>query len=259
MNKCLFLVAVFVSFLKGFSQNSNIYNCITSSGLWSIENNPAGINLSNKHNLGIKYNNLYSINKLSSRSFAYSFNTNKNNFAFLYSNSGFNIYTENVFAIGISKKLNSNIFAGFKINYLKTRFLEVNYKTYSFLSPSLGFIISINEKLLFASLFNNTVLLNNKNNEYKNLTNLQFALEYNIEKSKLFIESNSLLNLNNTYSIGAFINLYNNLNSLFSIEFPINQISIGCEYLKKKYKIGFITKRHQYLGYSYCLSLIYSM
>ena len=193
---CNFYIILFLTFLirsyyaqqnPGARQSSIGYSDVAlSNDVFSLFNNPAGLSRINSREIGLFYSpSPFGINKLATGYIAYNEFTSIGNIAVGFMNYGFELYKENDFVFGYSKKILPNFYLGFNSKY---KLINIkNYGKSNDFNISLGGIIDLNNNFYLGfSLQNPLRFINTKINSpliytsgitYQTLTNtyLHFA------------------------------------------------------------------------------------
>lgn len=167
-----FFIILFLTFViknyyaqqnPGARQSSIGYSDVAlSNDVFSLFNNPAGLSRINSREIGLSYSpSPFGIDKLSTGYIAYNEFTSLGNISIGLMNYGFELYKENIFVLGYSKKILPNFYFGFNGKY---KLINIkNYGKTNDFNISLGGIIDLtNNFYLGFSLQNSLRFLNTK-------------------------------------------------------------------------------------------------
>lgn len=122
---------------------------LTFNDVYSVYNNPGAFGAMDKTAVGVAYENRFLLKELSTQALAFGYHTKKSgNFGVQFQQSGFNLYREMQGGLVYGRKLFSNFYGGFALNFHSIQLAE-NYGSRNTASGSLGIYYEAGKALKF--------------------------------------------------------------------------------------------------------------
>ena len=232
---------------------------VTNRDIWSAFNNQAGLVDIRKVSAGLIYENQFALKELGTKAGVFALPVNKATFALSFSQFGFNLYNENKVGLAYAMPLSKNFNVGVQLDYLLTQLAE-DYGKKGLFTFEVGLMAKISEKMYMgAKIYNPLRVKLTDYVEERIPSYINFGLSYLFSKSvNLVAEAEKDINYKPLFKLGVEYEFVKNVYvrtglasnpSIFSFGFGVNM---------KNLKIDFGTSRHNILGYSPALSLMYS-
>jgi len=155
--------------------------------LWSIENNPAALSFIKVWQVGISYENYFSLKELSTRSILISSPIFDGAFGLSYKQFGYSAYNENKLGFTYGQLLGENFTMGIQLNYLNTR-IEEGFGNRNTISGNIGLSTKLTNELSIAFTIinlNRAKLASYNDERYPTLLNI--GISYEFSKKVLFL------------------------------------------------------------------------
>ena len=232
---------------------------VTNRDIWSAFNNQAGLTGIRNVSAGIIYENQFLLNELSTKAGVFALPVNTGTFALSFSQFGFNLYNENKVGLAYAMPLSRRFSASVQIDYLMTQLAE-DYGRTGLLTFEIGLLAKLSEKMYMgAHIYNPARVKLTDYVEEKTPTYFSFGMTYIFSKYvNVVAETEKDINYKPVFKLGVEYEFAKNIYvrtglasnpSIFAFGFGVNM---------KNLKIDFGTSRHNVLGYSPALSLMYS-
>lgn len=122
---------------------------LTFNDVYAVYNNPGAFGAMDKTAVGLSYENRFLLKELSTQALAFGYHTKKSgNFGLQFQQYGFSLYREMQGGITYGRKLFSNFYGGFALNFHHIQLAE-NYGSRSTASGSLGIYYKAGKALEF--------------------------------------------------------------------------------------------------------------
>jgi len=232
---------------------------VTNRDIWCAFNNQAGLAEIRNFTAGVIYENKFLLKELGTKAGVFAIPVNTGTFALSFSQFGFSLYNENKAGLAYAMALGKNFNAGIQIDYLLTQLAE-NYGRKGLFTFELGLQAKLSEKMFMgAQIFNP---LNIKLTDYveeRIPSYIRFGITY-IFSPALNVIAEAEKNINNKpiIKMGIEYEMIKNIYIRTGIANNPSVFSFGFGVNLKNLKIDFGTSRHNTLGYSPALSLLYS-
>ena len=225
---------------------------------WGLSNNPAAIGFLSSSSLGIYHENRFLLEELSYQTIAFCQPTKYGTIGVDLGYFGYQLYNEKRFGLAYSIKLHKKIAAAIKLNYLHTK-IAGDYGTSAAVYGEIGILgqpidnlhIGIhltnpsNQKL--SSLQNETIPSSIKLGVGYYFTN-KFLLAVELEKPS---------ELSYQFRTGIDFELVDDFFLRMGVGSEPNLLAFGFGYHAKNIIIDIAFSKHEYLGYSPHISLVY--
>lgn len=254
------LYATHEGFIAGARQTAMSSSGVTSSDMWSVLNNQAGLGFLRKPSAGFFIENRFLMKELSFKSAGIAIPVSSGTFGLGVSHFGYSAYSEIKAGLGFGKTLGENFSAGVRIDYLYTRIGDVYGKSSS-ITFEAGILANLSEKLILgAHVFNpvKTKLSENSNEIIPLVFNIgvlymmsdQISITAEIEKSSGI---KTVFRTGFEYQPAKAFFIRGGLSTRYGM------YSFGAGIVWNCFKIDFSSSYHQTLGFSPQFSLIYEL
>jgi len=232
---------------------------VTNRDIWSAFNNQAGLASIRNVSAGLIYENKFLLKELGSKAGVFALPVSTGTFALSFSQFGFNLYNENKIGLAYAMPLGRNFTAGVQLDYLLTQLAE-DYGHKGLFTFEIGLMAKLSEKMYMgAQIYNPARVKLTDYVEERIPSYISFGMTYIFSKSvNLVAEAEKDINYKPVFRMGVEYEFVKNVYvrtglasnpSLFSFGFGVNV---------KKFKIDFGSSRHNALGYSPAISLMYN-
>ncbi|MBQ4230429.1 MAG: hypothetical protein II671_02660, partial [Salinivirgaceae bacterium] len=120
--KLIFLTIALLAAVRAGAQDGHFEAManasVMQSGLWSVNNNQAGLADLQKFAVGINYQNRFQLAETSTKSVAAALHTRTGNFALSFNRFGYSQYSENSFGLAYARQFGELVAAGLQFDYL---------------------------------------------------------------------------------------------------------------------------------------------
>jgi len=233
------------------------YACSMKNGFWSSFHNQASLAFNNSINLGVNYENRFSIKELGTRSVGVTIPAGKASIGIKYSDFGYTDFKRDMTGVACGMKISEKIYAGVQVDYFSVRTTE-EYNNNQSVTFETGLIIIPSGNTRFG-----VHIFNPLPNSLRK-TNLPSSLRLGVgsDLSKILfaaieaeMSTESKLLLRTGFEYEAAKNLW--LRGGFGTN--NNSFSFGLGYLTRiaKLDLGFVT--HEKLGVTSSVSIIFKI
>jgi len=231
---------------------------VTNRDIWAAFNNQAGLAEIRNISAGLIYENKFLIKELGTKSGVFAMPVNKGTFALSFSQFGFNLYNENKIGLAYAMPLSKNFNAGVQMDYLMTQLAE-DYGRKGIFTFELGLMAKLSEKwYMGAQIYNPLQVKLTDYVEERIPSYIRFGMTYIFSKSvNLVAEAEKDINYKPLVRLGIEYQIINNIYVRTGIASNPSIFSFGFGVNMKNLKIDFGTSKHNTLGYSPALSLMY--
>jgi len=253
-----------ISALPVKAQDGNYTSMANASvmqyGLWSVNNNQAGLADIEHFAVGICYQNRFKLSETSTKSVATAIHTRTGNFGFSFNRFGYSLYSENSFGITYARTFGEIISAGLQFDYLSINQTEAYGNNGVFLIE-IGLIAHPIDKLrIGAHIYNPTKAKMAEYEDERVNTSLRFGLNYFFSKTvQAAVEMEKTMQSDLRYKIGIEYQLVKNLFLRTGFKSEPNEFTFGGGYTLKGFSFDLSFATHQYLPMSTQISLSYSL
>lgn len=220
--------------------------------VWSVFNNQAGLALQKQKSFGAFYENRFTNEDLSTKSFYVVFPSNLGSFAGSYSQFGFDIYKESTIGIAYSRALGDHFWTGLQFNQIQKK-LNSEYGSQSQYTFEFGVLSEIAPKLFLGFHIANPTQEKFKTWDYDEKIATVGRLGISCELSNRTIISTEFLKI-----------LDSDLQFKSGMEYPVNEklhiragfhnhpnsISLGLGFSFSRFTSNIAFSRHPVLGYT---------
>jgi len=263
---CLIFVMFFLivniwaqgNFPTGGKSESMAGASVTNRDLWSAFNNQAGLAYVRNMSAGIIYENNFLLKELGSKAGAFALPVNSGTFALSVYQFGFNLYNENKIGLAYAMPLSENFSAGVQVDYLLTQLAE-NYGRKGLFTFELGLMAKLTDKLYMgAHVFNPARVKLTDYIEERIPTHIRFGFNYIFsDKVNLVAEVEKDINYKPIFKVGIDYEIVKNVYVRTGVANNPSVFAFGFGVNMKKFKVDFGTSKHNALGYSPALSVMY--
>ena len=232
---------------------------MTNRDIWSAFNNQAGLAEVRNVSAGLIYENKFLLKELGSKSGVVAVPVNKGTFALSFSQFGFNLYNENKVGLAYAMPLSKNFFAGVQLDYLLTQLAE-NYGRKGLFTFEVGLMAKLSDKMYMgAQIYNPLRVKLTDYVEERIPSYINFGITYIFSKQvNVVAEAQKDINYKPLFKLGVEYEIVNNVFVRTGLGTNPSIFSFGFGIKMKNLKIDFGTSKHNILGYSPALSLMYS-
>jgi hypothetical protein len=264
VKKYVFILAVFfIPTLMVSGQDGSFAAMANASvmqfGIWSVNNNQAGLAQIKKTEIGVCYQNRFRLSETGSQLLVVAIPTRTGNFALSYNRFGYNLYSENNIGLAYSRNLGKMFSAGLQFDYLYYHQTEDYDKRGVFLFE-VGLIAKPTENLYIgAHIYNPGKAKLADYNSERVPTVFRFGAGYHFSKLMLLtIETEKSIDIKARFKCGLEYQIVDNLFARTGFASGPNEYSIGLGYVYKKLSADIAFISHQYLPMSTQIALKYS-
>lgn len=233
---------------------------VMQGGLWSANNNQAGLSDINDISVGICYQNRFQLAETSTKSVVAAVPTKTGNFALSYNRFGYSLYSENRFGLAYARSFGDMISAGLQFDYFSINQTEA-YGSKGVFLFEFGLIASPVENLqIGAHVFNPTKAKLAEYEDERVNTSFRFGLNYYFSKTvQLATELEKTMQSDMRFKVGLECQIISGLYLRTGFRCEPNEFTFGGGYVFRKLAFDLSFATHQYLPMSTQLSLNYSL
>lgn len=233
---------------------------VMQEGLWSVNNNQAGLGNLKKLSAGMCYQNRFQLSETSTKSVALAFHTKTGNFALSCNRFGYSLYSENSFGLAYARNFGDLILAGLQFDYLNINQTEAYGDKDVFLFE-VGLIAKpIDNLQVGAHIYNPTKAKMADYEDERVNTSFRFGLNYYFSKIvQLAVEAEKTMQSDMRVKVGIEYQLITDLYLRTGYKSEPNEFCFGAGYTFKGLTFDLSFATHQYLPMSTQLSLSYSL
>ena len=227
-----------------------------SKDIFSLFNNPAGVSIKNKREIGIFYSpSPYGIKELSNGFAAYREPTSFGNIAIGVMTYGFDLYNENEFVFGYSNEITENILWGISFSQLITKIKR--YGSTSAFNFSFGSIFRFSKDISLGFYAKN--ILRSANNLNRDIL-FSSGISYSpLKNSTINLAVSKELDYPFSISAGCNYALVKFLHLRFGLRRDPNQYSGGLGIYFSVFNLNYAASSHIDLGLTHQFDLIISL
>lgn len=258
------VLVLILSTLHSMAQDGNYTAMANASvmqeGLWSVNNNQAGLGNLEKFTVGMCYQNRFQLSETSTKSVAMALHTKTGNFALSYNRFGYSLYSENSFGLAYARNFGDLISAGLQFDYLNINQTEAYGDKDVFLFE-VGLIAKpIDNLQVGAHIYNPTKAKMADYEDERVNTSFRFGLNYYFSKIvQLAVEAEKTMQSDMRVKVGIEYQLITDLFLRTGYRSEPNEFCFGAGYSFKGLTFDLSFSTHQYLPMSTQLSLSYSL
>lgn len=232
---------------------------VAESNIWSAFNNQAGLADLESMSAGIIYENKFLLKELGVKAGAFAMPVNNGVFGLSFSQFGFHLYNDNKIGLAYAMPLSDRLNAGVQLDYLLTQIAE-DYGRKGVFTFEVGLMAKLSDNIILAGHVFNPI--NVKLTDYveeRVPAKIRMGLKYILsEKANMQAEIEKDINHKAVVRFGVDYEIVENVYvrtgfgtnpSVFAFGFGVNV---------NNFKIDFGTSKHNALGYSPALSLMYN-
>ncbi len=239
---------------------AGLSNCgVSIPDVWSISHNQAGLAFISTTSIAIDHQQRFMLKETGLNNIAFILPAHKSSFGLHVTYFGFSKYHENKFGLAYAIKLCQNIAVGVQLDYFNSFIIssenpvkQITFETGIMAQPLENLFIGLH-------VFNP---LPEKWNQYKESAIpliARFGASYLIENTLLFaLESQFNSTEKTIFKLGAEYSPLKKIALRMGISSGENQYSFGLGYSWKKFRSGFSYIRHQILGTTPSIDIIYA-
>ena len=233
---------------------------VAMTGFWGIQNNPAGIALTDKYSVGINYESRFGLNELSTKNVAIIVPLNFGVIGLSFNHFGYSVYSEIKLGLVYSRSFSKYFRIGVQLDYLSTS-IGNNYGTKNNVTFEIGIQSDITENItLGAYAFNPIMVKLADYNQEKLASVFRFGVAYKFDTRLIVsLEAEKSSNIN---PILLRMGLEYNLNSKFffrggiASRYEIFTFGFGMKF--NHFSFDLAATMHQSLGFSPQSSIIFT-
>ena len=233
---------------------------VAMTGFWGIQNNPAGIALTDKYSVGINYESRFALNELSTKSIAIIAPLNFGVLGLSFNHFGYSAYSEMKLGLVYSRSFSKYFRIGLQLDYLSTNIGD-NYGKKNNVTFEIGIQSDITENItLGAYAFNPIMVKLSDYNQEKLASVFRFGAAYKFDtKLIVSLEAEKSSNIN---PILLRMGIEYNFNSKFFLRggiasrYEIFTLGFGMKF--KYFSFDLAATMHESLGFSPQSSIIFT-
>ncbi len=244
--------------LSGARQAGMANTSVMLVDAWGISNNPAAISFLSSGSLGIYHQNRFLLEELSYQTIAFSQPTGYGTIGVDLGYFGYQLYNEKRLGLAYSLKLHKRLAAAIKLNYLHSK-IAGDYGTSAAVYGEIGLLAEPIDNLHFG-----IHLINPSNQKLNSLqeetipSSIKLGAGYYFTKNFLLaIELEKPSELSYQFRTGIDFELVDDFFLRMGIGNKPNLIAFGFGYHRKNIVVDIAFSKHEYLGYSPHISLVY--
>ena len=232
---------------------------VTNSDLWSAFNNQAGLAALESVTAGLAYENQFLLKELGVKAGAVAVPVNSGVFALSLSQYGFNLYNENKVGLAYAMNLNENLSAGVQLDYLLTQIAE-DYGRKGVFTFEIGLMAKLSENIsLGGHIFNPINVKITDYVEERIPAIVKFGMRYTFSDVALMVaEIEKDINHTAVVRFGVEYQIVENIYVRTGVASNPSLFSFGFGLNFRNFKLDFGTSKHNVLGYTPALSLMYN-
>jgi hypothetical protein len=259
----LIVLSLLVQSIIAWGQDGSFAGMANTSvmqfGIWSVNNNQAGLALIETPEIGACYQNRFKLSETGSQLLAVAFPTRTGNFALSYNRFGYNLYSENNVGLAYARNLGKYLSAGLQFDYLYYHQTE-NYGNRGAFLFEVGLIAKPVENLYIgAHIYNPGKARLADYNDERVPTVFRFGAGYHFSQLVLLaIETEKSIDTKARFKCGLEYQIVKNLFARTGFASEPNEFSLGLGYAFKNLAADVAFSSHQYLPMSTQVALKYS-
>ena len=233
---------------------------VMQNGLWSVNNNQAGLADLQKFAVGINYQNRFQLAETSTKSVAVALHTRTGNFALSFNRFGYSEYSENSFGLAYARQFGERVSAGLQFDYLNINQPSAYGNNGVFLFEVGLQAKPIDNMQVGVHVFNPTRAKMAEYEDERVNTSFRLGASYffsNIVQLAAEVEKTMQTDLR--CKVGIEYQLISNLYLRTGFRSKPNEFCFGAGYTFKGLTFDFSFATHQYLPMSTQISLMYSL
>jgi long-subunit fatty acid transport protein len=262
------LIAALLFVLPARGQNNHLIGAraaamanaaVTSSDLWSVSHNQAGLAHLKKNEAGFYYENRYSIQELSLKGLAIATPLKSGVLGLSVTHFGFSLFSETKAGLAYSLKMGEKVSAGVQLNY-KNIFIGEGFGNRGIMTAEAGFLAELTDGLtLGAHIYNpSRARIAHYNNE-REPTIMRLGLVYSLSQNTLFcIEALKDTQNKPVFKAAMEYQPVENFYLRAGVSSNPSANTFGIGFYFKKIRIDMASSFHSVLGLSPMISCTYS-
>lgn len=233
---------------------------VMQNGLWSVNNNQAGLADLQKFAVGINYQNRFQLAETSTKSVAAALHTRTGNFALSFNRFGYSQYSENSFGLAYARQFGERVSAGLQFDYLNINQPSAYGNNGVFLFEVGLQAKPIDNMQVGVHVFNPTRAKMAEYEDERVNTSFRFGVNYFFSQIvQLAAEVEKTMQTDLRYKVGLEYQIISNLYLRTGFRSKPNEFCFGAGYTFKGLTFDFAFSTHQYLPMSTQVSLKYSL
>ncbi|MBR5643457.1 MAG: hypothetical protein IKW77_04665 [Salinivirgaceae bacterium] len=233
---------------------------VMQNGLWSVNNNQAGLADLQKFAVGINYQNRFQLAETSTKSVAAALHTRTGNFALSFNRFGYSQYSENSFGLAYARQFGERVSAGLQFDYLNINQPSAYGNNGVFLFEVGLQAKPIDNMQVGVHVFNPTRAKMAEYEDERVNTSFRFGVNYFFSDIvQLAAEVEKTMQTDLRCKVGLEYQLISNLYLRTGFRSKPNEFCFGAGYTFKGLTFDFAFSTHQYLPMSTQVSLKYSL
>ena len=263
-HKFIILAALLASAVTAGAQDGNFEAMANASvmqnGLWSVNNNQAGLADLQRFAVGINYQNRFQLAETSTKSVAAALHTRTGNFALSFNRFGYSEYSENSFGLAYARQFGERVSAGLQFDYLNINQPSAYGSNGVFLFEVGLQAKPIDNMQVGVHVFNPTKAKMAEYEDERVNTSFRFGVNYFFSQIvQLAAEVEKTMQTDLRCKVGIEYQIINNLYLRTGFRSKPNEFCFGAGYTFKGLTFDFAFSTHQYLPMSTQVSLKYSL
>lgn len=263
-HKFIILAALLASAVTAGAQDGNFEAMANASvmqnGLWSVNNNQAGLADLQRFAVGINYQNRFQLAETSTKSVAAALHTRTGNFALSFNRFGYSEYSENSFGLAYARQFGERVSAGLQFDYLNINQPSAYGSNGVFLFEVGLQAKPIDNMQVGVHVFNPTKAKMAEYEDERVNTSFRFGASYFFSQIvQLAAEVEKTMQTDLRCKVGLEYQIINNLFLRTGFRSKPNEFCFGAGYTYKGLTFDFAFSTHQYLPMSTQVSLKYSL
>ena len=263
-HRFIILAALLASAVTAGAQDGNFEAMANASvmqnGLWSVNNNQAGLADLQRFAVGINYQNRFQLAETSTKSVAAALHTRTGNFALSFNRFGYSEYSENSFGLAYARQFGERVSAGLQFDYLNINQPSAYGSNGVFLFEVGLQAKPIDNMQVGVHVFNPTKAKMAEYEDERVNTSFRFGVNYFFSQIvQLAAEVEKTMQTDLRCKVGIEYQIINNLYLRTGFRSKPNEFCFGAGYTFKGLTFDFAFSTHQYLPMSTQVSLKYSL
>lgn len=233
-------------------------SAVTTTDIWSLSHNQAGLAFMEKPGMGFHYENRYIVPEYGLQSFAFGMPTKVGAFGASLSYFGYSKYNETKVGLAYAKKFSDVISVGIQFDYLNY-YLGDYYGNTGTVIGEIGILAKPNEKLsLGAHVYNPTLSQINAQNVERIPTIFKLGMSYKFsDRFLIAVETEKDIDFGARFRAGIEYFIVDNVALRTGIMTNPFENSFGIGYYKSKFRFNLAFSRNSILGYTPHVSIGY--
>ena len=233
---------------------------VMQNGLWSVNNNQAGLADLQRFAVGINYQNRFQLAETSTKSVAAALHTRTGNFALSFNRFGYSQYSENSFGLAYARQFGERVSAGLQFDYLNINQTSAYGNNGVFLFEVGLQAKPIDNMQVGVHVFNPTKAKMAEYEDERVNTSFRFGANYYFSQIvQLAAEVEKTMQTDLRCKVGLEYQIISNLYLRTGFRSKPNEFCFGAGYTYKGLTFDFAFSTHQYLPMSTQVSLKYSL